>query len=76
MKRKPEKQQKKDKYFRENIVVIEEEWFSDTNLIGSATFTPDLIKHSILRFIKKIYFYATQKDTYTQLKYKNFGTHT
>ena len=36
----------KDKLFRENIVVIEEEWFDDRNLTYGVTFSPVLIKHA------------------------------
>ena len=36
----------KVKLFRENIVVIEEEWFSDMNLTDDLTFLKVLIKHA------------------------------
>ena len=43
----------KAKLFRKSIVVIEEEWFDDTNLTNSATFPTDLIKCEKLGSIKK-----------------------
>ena len=40
----------KVKWFRRNIVVIEEGWFSDMNLIDSENIPMTLIKHAKLRF--------------------------
>ena len=44
----------KDKSFRENKAVKEEEWFSNINLTYSATFPKSLLKRAKSRFNKKI----------------------
>ena len=54
----------KVKPFRKNIVVIEEGWFSDMNLIDSEKFPLDLIKHAKFMFYKKRIFQISQSDTF------------
>ena len=43
----------KVKLFRENIVVLEEEWFVDMNLTDGKIFLTTLIKHEKYRFNRK-----------------------
>ena len=45
--------QKKDNFFHENIVVIEEAWFSDTNIYDIYIFILAFIKLSKIRNKKK-----------------------
>ena len=47
---------KTEKYFCKLILVIEEEWFSDTNLTDDDTFPPALIKRSKTIINQKINF--------------------
>ena len=54
----------KVKLFRENIVVIEEEWFADINLTDSETFLTDLIKHAKTIFKK----YINTRDTKQRIR--------
>ena len=58
----------KVRLFRENIVVIEEEWFVDMNLTDGATFLAALIKSSKSRINQKINFHVAQSDAYGKLK--------
>ena len=47
-----------------NIVVVEEEWFSDMDLTDGATFPMSLIKRTKYRFNRKFNFHMTQSDAY------------
>ena len=57
----------KTKYesFCENILVIEEAWFSAVNLTDSVTFPPELIKCVKLIFDKNVIFHVTQSNTFS-----------
>ena len=54
--------------FSKNIVVIEEEWFADTNLTDGAIFPTALIKRAKSRINQKLIFHVTQSDAYAKLQ--------
>ena len=58
----------KVKSFLENIMVIEEEWFSDMNLAGASTFPKVLIKRAKSIINLNIIFHVKQSDTYARLQ--------
>ena len=58
----------KVKLFRENILVIEEEWFSDMNLTHGTNFPMALIKREKSIFNQKISFHMIQSDAYKKLQ--------
>ena len=58
----------KVRFFRENIVVIEEEWFADTNLTDGATSLKALIKCEKLRFNQKTNFPPDIKQHILKIK--------
>ena len=53
---------KLDKYFCKKCLVIEEEWFSDTNLNDGDTFPPALIKRSKMIINQKFFSHMTQRE--------------
>ena len=57
----------KVKTFHENLVVVEEEWFSEMNLTDSDTSPPDLIKREQLRFNQKNNLHLKQSYTFILL---------
>ena len=54
--------------FRENIVVIEEEWFDGMNLTDGTTFPKVLIKRENQNSIKTLIYHVTQSNTYMKLQ--------
>ena len=54
--------------FWDNIVAIEEEWFSDANLNGGATFWMALIKCAKLISNQKTNFRGTHSDAFSLLQ--------
>ena len=58
----------KVKTFHENLVVVEEEWFSGISLTGGATFPTAPTKSEKLRLNQKLISHVTQSDAYIQLQ--------
>ena len=65
----------KVKLFCKNIVVIEEEFFSDMNLTDGATFAKTLIKRAKSIINQKSISHVTQSNVYAKFQYTMVGTH-
>ena len=62
----------KVKSFRENILVIKEEWFSDMYLINGATFTMALIKRAKSRINQNYIFSCDTKQYIRETEIINY----